>query len=190
MSMKEAFDTFFEEMTQNYLKEWGVPPQAPCNEKRRPTGLFLLETLNDEGYAQWKPRLQENPISFDAIEKDLGFEIHPQIKAYFSTYYFLPLEAKIMKGDTRISFSLSGITPYTSIENVFKNNFNCEEAHYLSDHNYFLLGTYCKIDGVDSYLVQVNNETAEVTAVDVMDKRSVHLADSIEELLCNMKGIW
>lgn len=32
MSMKEAFDTFFEEMTQNYLKERGILPQAPCNE--------------------------------------------------------------------------------------------------------------------------------------------------------------
>ena len=59
MSMKEAFETFFEEMTQNYLNELGVPPQAPCNEKRRPTGLFLLETKNSEGYAQWKPKLQD-----------------------------------------------------------------------------------------------------------------------------------
>lgn len=190
MSMKEAFEAFFEEMTQNYINEWGVPPQAPCNEKRRPTGLFLLETKNSEGYAQWKPKLQEKTTSFDAIEKELGFTIHPQIKEYFSTYWFLGLEAKIIKDNEKISFTLSGVTQYTSLEDVFRNNFNCEGTHYLSDHNYFMLGTYCKIDGVDSYLVQVNNETGEVTAVEVMDKRSVHLADSIEELLCNMKGIW
>lgn len=190
MSMKEAFETFFEEMTQNYLNELGVPPQAPCNEKRRPTGLFLLETKNSEGYAQWKPKLQDKPVSFDNIENKLGFKMHPQIKEYFSTYWFLPLEAKILTADSKISFTLSGVTQYTSLEDVLLHNFNCSEAHYLNDHNYFLLGTYCKIDGVDSYLVQVNNETGEVTAVEVMDKRSVHLADSIEELLCNMKGIW
>lgn len=190
MSMKEAFDTFFEEMTQDYINEWGVPPQAPCNEKRRPTGLFLLETKNNEGYAQWKPRLQEKPVSFDNIEKKLGFIIHPQIKAYFSTYWFLPLEAKILTENGKISFTLSGITPYTSLEDILIHNFNCIGAHYLTDHNYFLLGTYCKIDGVDSYLVQVNNDTGEVTAVEVMDKRSVKLADSIENLLMNMKGIW
>ena len=46
------------------------------------------------------------------------------------------------------------------------------------------------INGNDSYLVQVNNDTGEVTAVDVMEKISVKLADSIEELLINMKGIW
>ena len=85
MSIKEAFDIFFEEMTQNYLKEWGVPPQALCNEKRRPTGLFLLETKNSVGYAQWKPRLQEKTMSFNNVESKLGFAIHPQIKEYFST---------------------------------------------------------------------------------------------------------
>lgn len=90
----------------------------------------------------------------------------------------------------KVSFTLTGITPYTSIENVILQNFNRTGAHYLSDHNYFLLGTYCKIDGVDSYLVQVNNDTGEVTAVEVMDKRSIKLADSIEDLLYNMKGIW
>ena len=46
------------------------------------------------------------------------------------------------------------------------------------------------IDSVDSYLVQVNNDTGEVTAVEVMDKKSIKLADSIEDLLYNMKGIW
>lgn len=188
--MKEAFDIFFEEMTQNYLNEWGVPPQAPCNEKRRPTGLFLLETKNSEGYAQWKPRLQENPVSFDNVENKLGFKINPQIKEYFSTYWFLPLEAKILTADSKISFTLIGVTPYTSLEDVLLRNFNCSEAQYLNDHNYFLLGTYCKIDGVDSYLVQVNNDTGEVTAVEVMDRVSIKLANSIEELLCNMKGIW
>jgi hypothetical protein len=188
--MKEAFDAFFEEMTQNYIKEWVEPPQAPCNEKRRPTGLFLLETLNDEGYAQWKPRLQENNVAFEIIEKTLGFSINSQIKEYFSTYWFLPLEAKLPIESHKVSFTLTGITPYTSIENVILQNFNRTGAHYLSDHNYFLLGTYCKIDGVDSYLVQVNNDTGEVTAVEVMDKKSIKLADSIEDLLYNMKGIW
>ena len=152
MSMKEAFETFFEEMTQNNIKKKGVPPTAPCNEEKFPTGLFLLETLDENGYAQWKPKLQtEN-------------------------------ESVVLK--------LNPLTPYTNLTEYIKSGFDNEETHYLSDSRYFLLGSYCMIDGVDSYLVQVNNETGEVTAVEVMDKRSIHLADSIEELLCNMKGIW
>lgn len=190
MSMKEAFETFFEEMTQNYLKERGIPPQAPCNEERHPTGLFLLETLNDKGYAQWKPKLQEKSVSFDAVEKELGFSIHPQIKAFLSTYWFLALDGIIQTSRGEAELRLNGLTPCSNLEERIISDFDNEETHYLHDHKFFLIGTFCSIGGNDSYLVQVNNDTGEVTAVEVMDRRSVHLADSIEELLCNMKGIW
>ncbi len=190
MSMKEAFDTFFEEMTQNYLIEREILPQAPCNEERHPTGLFLLETLNDKGYAQWKPKLQEKPVSFDAVEKELGFSIHPQIKAFLSTYWFLALDGMIQTSRGEAELRLNGLTPYSNLEERIISDFNNEETHYLHDHKYFLIGTFCSIGGNDSYLVQVNNDTGEVTAVEVMDKRSVKLADSIEDLLMNMKGIW
>jgi len=190
MGMKEAFDTFFKEMTQNHMKKWGVPPLAPCNEERRPTGLFFIETLDDEGYAQWKPRLQDKPVSFDEIEKKLGFIINPQIKEYFSTYWFLALDGIIQTSSGEAELRLNGLTPYSNLEERIISDFNNEETHYLHDHKYFLIGTFCSIGGNDSYLVQVNNDTGEVTAVEVMDKRSVKLADSIEELLMNMKGIW
>lgn len=190
MSMKEAFDTFFEEMTQNYLKERGIPPQAPCNEERHPTGLFLLETLNDKGYAQWKPKLQENAVSFSKVEQELGFPIHPQIKDFLSTYWFLALDGRIQTSRGEASLRINGLTPYSDLDTRIKFSFDNEETHYLHDHKYFLIGTFCSIGGDDSFLVHVNNDTGEVTAVEVMDKRSVHLADSIEELLCNMKGIW
>ncbi len=190
MSMKEAFETFFEEMTQNYIKKKGVPPRAVCNEEKNPTGLFLLETLDDNGYAQWKPKLQEKPVSFDSVEKKLGFSIHPQIKDFLSTYWFLALDGRIQTPDEKVILRLNGLTPYSNLDNRIIYDFDSKETHYLHEHKYFLIGTFCSIGGNDSYLVQVNNNTGEVTAVDVMDKRSVKLANSIEDLLMNMKGIW
>ncbi len=190
MSMKEAFDVFFEEMTQNNLKKKGFSPKALCNEDIHPTGLFLLDTLDEEGYAQWKPRLQNKPFSFENAEKELGFSIHPQIKDFLSTYWFLTLEGKIQSEHGIVRLCINGITPYTVLDSLIKCSFNSEETHYLSDHKYFLIGTYCMINGNDSYLVQVNNDNGEVTAVNVMDRISVKLADSIEELLINMKGKW
>ena len=190
MGMKEAFETFFEEMTQNSIEKTGFPPKLPCNEAKRPTGLFLLDTLDKQGYAEWKPKLQEKAVSFEEIEKELGFSIHTQIKEYLSTYWFIGLEGKIQSSEGRVSLSLSSITPYSDINDIIRRRFDNEETHYLSDHKYFLIGTYCKIDGNDEYVVQVNNDTGEVTAVDVMDKYSVKLANSIEELLMNMKGMW
>lgn len=190
MSMKEAFDIFFEEMTQNYLKKKGVPPKAPCNEEKYPTGLFLMDTLDDNGYAQWKPKLQENAVSFENIEKELGFTIHPQIKDYLSTYWFLALDGRLQTQKNKIVLRLNGLTPYNDLNERIVSGFDNEQSHYLSDHKYFLIGTYCMIDGNDSYLIHVNNDTGEVTAVEVMDKISITLANSIEELLMNMKGIW
>lgn len=190
MSMKEAFDIFFEEMTQNYLKKKGVPPKAPCNEDKYPTGLFLMDTLDENGYAQWKPKLQENAVSFENIEKELGFKIHPQIKDYLSTYWFLALDGRLQTQKNKIVLRLNGLTPYNDLNERIVSSFDNEQSHYLSDHKYFLIGTYCMIDGNDSYLIHVNNDTGEVTAVEVMDKISITLANSIEELLMNMKGIW
>lgn len=40
MSMKEAFDIFFDEMTNNYIRERGKPPYAYCDEANRPNWPF------------------------------------------------------------------------------------------------------------------------------------------------------
>lgn len=68
--------------------------------------------------------------------------------------------------------------------------FDKKEFHYLNCGNYFLIGGFCCIEGNDSYLVHVNNDTGEVFAVQNFDKISIKIADSIEELLRKMKGIW
>ena len=190
MSMKEAFYTFFEEMTQNYMKKKGTLPKAPYNEEKHPTGLFMPDTLDDNGYAQWQPVLQEQSVSFEGAERVLGFTIHQHIKDYLSAYWFLALDGRLQTQDKNIILRLDGLTPYTDFNERILSCFDNEQNHYLTDHRYFLIGSYCVIGGNDSYLVHVNNDTGEVTAVEVMDKRSIKLADSIENLLYNMKGIW
>jgi hypothetical protein len=53
-----------------------------------------------------------------------------------------------------------------------------------------MIASYCCINGNDSYLVQVNNRTGEITAVEVQDEISVKIADNIIDLLTNLKGEW
>ena len=48
-----------------------------------------------------------------------------------------------------------------------------------------MIGDFCCIDGNDSYMVHINNDTGEV-----FDKISIKIANSIEELLGEMKGVW
>ena len=189
MGMKEAFEVFFEEMDRNSLEEIGKLPRVPYTEGRVSKELLLLDTL-EQGYAVWRPRLQEEKISFEKIEKELGFTINPQIKAFLNTYWFRTLEGKMYVSGRRIIFSLLQLLPGTLFDELIRTRFNRSGAHYLRDNNYFLIGTYCKVDKVDSYLVHANNETGEVTAVHVSNRCSIKLADSIEELLMTMKGIW
>ena len=190
MSMKEAFDTFFEEMDRNSMNFWGKLPRIPYTKGNVSDELILTETRDDEGYAVWIPQLQEKVFSFENVEEELGFKIHPQIKQYFNTYYFRRLEAKIMSYEGVVCFALDSILPSTDLAKCVKGSIADGETHYIRNKVFFLIGTYCNIDGIDSYLVHVNNETCEVTAVEVGDRHSVKLADSIEDLLMNMKGIW
>ena len=187
MGMKEAFETFFEEMDRNSLVVVGELPTIPYVEGANE--LLLMETLKD-GYVVWRPKLQENKFSFESVERELGFKIHPQIKQYYNTYYFRSLQARIMSDEGLVIFYLDGILPGVDLAKMVKGNISDGETHYIRNKVFFKIGTYCKIDGVDSYLVHVNNETCEVTAVEVGDRHSVKLADSIEDLLMNMKGIW
>lgn len=99
----------------------------------------MLETLDDEGYAQWKPKLQENPVSFEIVEKELGFTIHTQIKDYLSTYWFLALDGRLQTSRGKVILRLNGLNPYIDLNELIKSAFDNEETHYMSDHKYFLL---------------------------------------------------
>ena len=186
MSMKEAFETFFAEMDRNSLKVLGTLPTVPFKEG----ALILSETCDNHGYSVWRPQLQTEAVSFENIEKEIGFEIHSQLKEYLSTYWFRRLESRMEVEGHVICFSLNAILPGTDFDEWVRRMHSNEETHYLRDHVYFLLGTYCKVDKVDSYLVEFNNDTGEVTAVNVGAHISIKLADSIEELLKTMKGQW
>ncbi len=189
MSMKEAFETFFEEMDNNSMKKLGKLPSIPYIEGKVSKDLLLLDTL-DKGYVVWRPELQRETVSFNNVENELGFNIHPQIKEYMSTYWFRKLEAKIICTEGTVKLSLTGILPGRDIADRVKGRLCSREEHYLSNPKFFLLGTYCRVDDDDHYLVCVNNDTCEVTAVNVGARVSIKLANSIEELLYNMRGIW
>ena len=186
MSMKEAFDTFFEEMDRNSMKALGTLPTVPCREG----ALILPETCDRYGYSVWRPQLQTETFSFDDIEKELGFKVHSQLKEYLTTYWFWRLRSRIKIDGHDIRLSFDSILPGTDINEWLRCMKSDRQTHYLKDHVYFLLGTYCKVDKVDSYLVEFNNDTGEVTAVNVGAHISIKLADSIEELLKTMKGQW
>ena len=188
MSMKEAFDTFFEKSNNSWKRQWGTLPTVPNCEKFANCPL-ITSTVNEKKDLEWQPKLQTEPIDFKPIEKSLGFEINDQIKEYLSTYWFLSLEGRTGMVEQLVLDEVLPKSQQRFLEDV-EFFFNKKELHYLEHGNYFLIGGFCSIDGDDSYLIHVNNDTGEVTAVQNFDKVSIKIADSIEDLLMNMKGKW
>ena len=188
MSMREAFDIFFENNNKSWRRAWGTLPRVPRCDKYRQSSLIVAE--NDKfDELEWLPKLQEKRIDFNSLEEDLEFRIHPQIKDFLSTYWFMPLEGKTDKIDHLVLHELLPQSQYELLK-ITKCYFNKKEYHYRNDGNYFLIGDFCCIDGNDSYMVHINNDTGEVFAVQNFDKISIKIANSIEELLGEMKGVW
>jgi hypothetical protein len=184
--MKEAFDVFFEKMSDSWQQVWRTGPKVPFTEQTKNCGLYVSEPDKD-GYAEWQPKLQTEPVDFETIEKELGFKINLQIKEFLSTYWFMPLEGKT---NTVNHLVLNELLPQCDLMQEVKHLFSKKEFHYLNKGEYFLIGGFCSINGNDSYMVHVNNDTGEVTAVQCFDKISIKIADSIKDLLVKMKGIW
>ena len=99
----EAFDKaenniFFENNNKSWRRTWGTLPRVPRCDKYRQSSLIVAE--NDKfDELEWLPKLQEKRIDFNSLEEDLEFRIHPQIKDFLSTYWFMPLEGKTDKID-------------------------------------------------------------------------------------------
>lgn len=187
MNVKEALETFFENNTQSWKRVWGTAPRIPITEKYLNSGLIIEGSINKENEGEWLPKLQTSPIDFSAIELKLGFNINPQLKDFLSTYWFMPLEGKTTKIDHIV---LNEVLPNIDLAQNICNYFNRNDFHYLNEGEYYMIGGFCCINGDDSYLVIFNNENGQITAVHNFDKKSIIIAESISDLLNNMKGIW
>ena len=77
-----------------------------------------------------------------------------------------------------------------NLVSLAKESFNVEGYSFNQEDDYFLLASFCEIDGDDGYSLLVANKTGKVYAVQPIEKKSQEIAESIEDLLLKMKGMW
>lgn len=53
-----------------------------------------------------------------------------------------------------------------------------------------MLASFCEIKGDDGYAILVANKTGKVYAVLPSEKKSQEIAESIEDLLLKINGMW
>ncbi len=104
MSVRSALDNFvddsrmsYPELTVTFDADW----RSPCeigDPTRRPDG-------SDQINWQPLPRLPDSTINdFEPLERALEVEIHPDIKAYYASYWAAGLEAEAVDGHVSLLF--------------------------------------------------------------------------------------
>lgn len=186
--VKEAMAYFLARNTIGYLYKWRSFPKCPVRKDMVDCGLIISEP-DREGYYQWKPLEQTTPVDFASIESKLGFGLHKNIKEFISSYFYFMLDADIEGGGINIYPFL----PTTNVERYVLDRF--EKESYAGDYDFILNGHFYQlggacIDGDDSFILEVDNETGEVLAVEYMDKKHIKIADSLYDLFMNAKPIW
>lgn len=186
--VKEAMEYFLTKHNIGYLYKWRTFPKCPIRKDMVDCGLVISEPDRD-GYYQWKPQKQTAPVDFAGIEAKLGFSIHKDIKSLVSSFFYFTLGGDMDEKN----FDIPPLLPITNIEKYVLDRF--EKESYAGDYDFMLeghffhLGGAC-VDGDDSFVLEINNETGEVLAVEYMDKRHEKFADSLYDLFMNATPIW
>lgn len=185
--VKEALEYFFARNNIAYLKKFRSFPICPFNDNM--DSQMIISEPDMDGYCQWQPVLQNKTVDFESIENELGFKLHNDIKNLVSSYWYFSLEGRIK----RIKFHIYAVTPDMDMKEVIIERF-CKEDYsggykFVEKEKFFLMGSCC-INGDDSFLIEVNNATGEVYAVQYMDRKNVKIAKSVYDLLMNGKTVW
>ena len=177
--MKNILEHFFNRQRDYWQSEDGTYPQLPYNNAMNEC-MIVQNSLDDDGYIQWKPVLQEERVDYSELETRLNIKINPKIKQYFTSYWFLSLIGKL--GETTLDFLC---VPYgVNILNLVEEHYNLGKRNFPDENACFEFG-FADIDGDDSYLIYVDNETTIVKCVQIEDNVSIELG-VLEDVISKM----
>ncbi|GAB1803550.1 SecY-interacting protein Syd [Priestia megaterium] len=170
VNVKQAMEIYFTKL----LKEWkAFNGTLPMTEWMEETEQFIFEGEKDEeAYIAWKPLKKEVDSNFEDVEKELKVQLHPDIKAYFNSYWFLEL-AGIYNGYDLV---LNSVVPRIKLQ-----DFKQETRLYKAAHHHQFVNIPIGIES-NGLLVVVDNKSGEVKLEDYERK-------SFERISGNLSGL-
>lgn len=170
--MKKYFDQLIE-VWENFNDSY---PKMQWNEEA--TSTIYDGDIDEEGYVCWKP-IEKNIIhDFEDIERELEITLHSSIKDYFNSYWFGEL-AGFYKSYNII---LEPVLPGIEI-----NDFVIQLIGYKESHKGKLDNIPLGIEGVNGFLVVVENETGIVKLEEFETGKYEFLSESIESMVSDIK---
>ncbi|MDR2929203.1 MAG: hypothetical protein LBV41_13560 [Cytophagaceae bacterium] len=189
--MKEAFDIFWKKsLKAKEAGDWVLLHHVLRDDEEINNGVYIPGTKSKDGWADWLPKLQSEPVDFEKIDSWFSLArrapIHQQMKEYVSTYWFMNLEGFLDEiaeaseanddddDDERYTLYLDAVEPRKSVLSIFESyihQYNNRKSFQAYDGFTYLLqfGTFLEIGDAQGGIyggLYFNNDTGEVICVD------------------------
>ena len=143
--------------------------------------------IDSYGNAQieWQPTQRSTPSAdFTKFEEALGFELHPDIKTYYSRYWGANVQAHAPDGDLTLLFLWNEADLDLLIENLIGHVVACR-------NNKTPFAVFFAVAEPDTdYFLTVNNETGQVQLEEPGKKPLQVVAHSLAEFLNALEPGW
>ncbi|MCL2080097.1 MAG: SecY-interacting protein Syd [Oscillospiraceae bacterium] len=181
MSMKNTLEIYFQKQREYWQEKYQTFPQMPYS-KAIDERMIVKDSLKD-GYIQWQPIHQNNTVDFTALERKLNISIHPRIKEYFTSFWFLSMVGTIKGNILRFTAVPYGI----SIIDLVNESYRWGSTNFVENKKQFEFG-FAKIGNDDSYLLYVDNDTASIRCIQLEENIELHLGD-LDKVISKMEVI-
>lgn len=171
MTVKEALTVRFNYMMQYYAKTKEGYPQIPWNSNV--DSKIYVGNKKESGWISWKPIEKDIKEDFLEIEKELGVQIHEDIKEYYNSFWFLSLTVPI----NGHNYIMKNVAPGREFFGLLRQWKECK--NYFKDDLYLILGQ----ESNGGYDLMINNNNGKIYSFSHSKNKLELLADNLADFL-------
>lgn len=180
MDMQQAFKIYFCKLEQFSEERYGSRPTISYSEAINKA--LLLSSPDEDGEVEWAPTLQRETVDWQEIEYQLSFSVCEDLRAFYSTYYFLALEG-ILDNKTLNLYPIDGSVSISSL--VLRHYADAQT--FFPGSRCFLIGNAI-INDDDSFFIFFDNANQKVFCYEADTKQTVKVAGTIAEIVSTMEA--
>jgi hypothetical protein len=180
MTVKDAMTAYFDRhfATGRPLRSANIEDVDP----------LLFVTLPDEnGMVEWRPHPKTEASDFAEIERRAGTTLHPSIKQYYNSFWFLGMGGKFREGRVTLDSVRPGIGLADLEAKLFGADYGSfRTAGYLVAHGGELRYVPIGLHHPDDLLLVMNNSDGTIAVEDHESGTMSVIAGGLAELISEL----